>query len=408
MRNKYRRVKLGCYLSNINGALVCNMSALLFVTFRSMYGISYSLLGMLVLITFCTQLSIDLIFSFFSHKFDIPKTVKIMPIITFVGIFIYAMSPIIFPNCIYAGLVIGTILYSVSGGLGEVLLNPIIAAIPSENPDREMSKMHSVYAWGVAGAVVLSTLFLHIFKTENWQWLVIIFTIVPLLDAIVYWGAEFPDIKKAKSEADTLSYLKKKGVWLLVFAIFFGGAAELTMSQWSSSYLERALGIPKIFGDVFGTALFAVSLGLGRTLYARNGKNIGRVLFLGAIGATFCYLIAAIIPYTVIVLIACVFTGFCTSMMWPGTLIVASNKYPDGGVLIFAMMAVGGDLGASVAPQLVGVVTDICIKNTAALNLAGRLGLTVEQLGMKAGILTGVLFSISAIFTYLAIKKADK
>lgn len=187
MKTDYRRVKSGCYISNISGALVCNISALLFLTFRSMYGISYSLLGLLVLINFCTQLSIDLIFSFFSHKFDIPKTVKLMPVITFAGLLIYALSPIIFPNCIYAGLVIGTILYSVSCGLGEVLLSPIVAVIPSENPDREMSKLHSVYAWGVAAAVVFSALFLHIFKTENWQWLVIIFTIVPLIGIFIYF-----------------------------------------------------------------------------------------------------------------------------------------------------------------------------------------------------------------------------
>ena len=121
----------------------------------------------------------------------------ILVFFAFAGLLIYALSPIIFPNCIYFGLVLGTILYSVSCGLGEVLLSPIIAAIPSENPDREMSKLHSVYAWGVAAAVVFSALFLHIFKTENWQWLVIIFTIVPLIDAIVYWGAEFPDVKKS-------------------------------------------------------------------------------------------------------------------------------------------------------------------------------------------------------------------
>lgn len=408
MRTDYRRVKIGCYISNISGALVCNISALLFVTFRSMYGISYSLLGLLVLINFCTQLTIDLIFSFFSHRFDIPKTVKIMPLITLVGLLIYALSPIIFPNCIYLGLVLGTILYSVSCGLGEVLLSPIVAAIPSENPDREMSKLHSVYAWGVAAAVVFSALFLHIFKTENWQWLVILFTVVPLIDAIVYWNAEFPDVKKSKSQADTMAYLKKGGVWLMVFAIFFGGAAEVTMSQWCSSYLEKALNIPKVFGDVFGMALFGITLGFGRSLYAKIGKDISRALFWGAIGATICYFTAAITTNAVIGLIACAFTGFCVSMMWPGSLISASDRYPDGGVLIFAMMAAGGDFGASAGPQLVGVVTDICMNNTAVINLAVSLGLSAEQIGMKAGMLTGMLFPLIGIFVYLAIRRQRK
>ena len=40
-------------------------------TFREMYNISYTLLGTLVLTNFCTQLTVDLIFSFFTKYFNI-------------------------------------------------------------------------------------------------------------------------------------------------------------------------------------------------------------------------------------------------------------------------------------------------------------------------------------------------
>ena len=43
-----------------------NISPLLFLTFRNLYDISYSLLGFLVLVNFFTQLIVDLVFSFFS------------------------------------------------------------------------------------------------------------------------------------------------------------------------------------------------------------------------------------------------------------------------------------------------------------------------------------------------------
>ena len=46
------------------------------------------------------------------------------------------------------------------------------------------------------------------------------------------------------------------------------------MSQWSSSYLEQSFQIPKVWGDVLGVALFAVMLGLGRTLFSLSmGKT---------------------------------------------------------------------------------------------------------------------------------------
>ena len=93
MERNDRRVKYACYMTGATMAVTCNVSPLLFLTLRSLYGISYSLLGLLVLVNFCTQLLIDLIFSFFSHKFNIPKTVKITPVLAILGLIIYAVSP---------------------------------------------------------------------------------------------------------------------------------------------------------------------------------------------------------------------------------------------------------------------------------------------------------------------------
>lgn len=155
-------------------------------------------------------------------------------------------------------------------------------------------------------------------------------------------------------------------------------------------------------------SLFALMLGTGRTLYSKTGKNIGRVLLLGAVGATLCYLIAAISNVPVIGLIACAFSGFCVSMLWPGNLIVASDRFPAGGIFIYAMMAAGGDLGGAVGPQLVGVITDTAIQNSSAIALAQALGLSPEQFGMKLGMLVGMLFPLFAIPLYAHIRKTRK
>ena len=186
-----------------------------------------------------------------------------------------------------------------------------------------------------------------------------------------------------------------------------GGAAEVTMAQWASGYLEQA-GMDKVWGDIFGVAMFAIMLGLGRSAYAKFGKNLSTVLFAGAIGATLCYLIAAITPIPIIGLIACAFTGFCVSMMWPGSLVVASDRFPKGGVLIFALMAAGGDFGASVGPQLVGVVTDAAIANPSLIRMASELGITPEQFGMKLGMFIGMLFPLVAIFVFGSFMISDK
>ena len=402
------RVKYACYATNVSMSVVANISPILFLTFRSLYGISYSLLGLLVLINFFTQLTIDLIFSFFSHKFNIPKAVKFTPVLTVVGLVLYAISAWILPQNVYLGLVVGTVIFSASGGFSEVLISPVIAALPADNPEREMSKLHSVYAWGVVFVIVIGTLFLLLFGAKSWQWLALAFTIVPIVACGLFFGAKIPEMQTPERASGAVKQMKDKRLWLSVFAIFLGGASECTMSQWSSGYLEGALGIPKIFGDIFGVAFFALALGLGRSLYAKKGENIGKVLFLGGIGATACYLIAALTPFPVVGLIACGLTGFCTSMLWPGNLIVASNRIANGGVFLYAMMAAGGDLGASVAPQLVGAVTDLTMQIPALIEFASVLAISPEQLGMKLGMFVGALFPLLAVDVYYIFYKEEK
>lgn len=408
MQKSYRRTVAACYSVNVTMSVIGNLPPLLFLTFHELYDISYSLLGTLVLINFCTQLTVDLIFSFFSHKFNIPLTVRLTPIIAIAGLVLTALAPVLFPNAVYLGLVLGTVVSCAASGLCEVLISPVIAAIPAENPDHEMSKLHSVYAWGVVGMVVVATVFLLLVDHKYWQWLVALMTLVPITAAILFARAPIPQMQTPEKTSGAINFLKDKGVWLCILAIFLGGAAECTMAQWASGYLEQALGLPKVLGDLLGVALFAFALGFGRSLFSKIGKYPSRAILWGAIGATACYLIAALSPFAIVGLLGCAFTGFCVSMMWPGSLLVASDRYPAGGVLIFALMAAGGDMGASVGPQLVGMITDFAILTPSVSSFADSLGLAPEQLGMRLGILLGSLFPMVAIFVYGYFRKQDK
>lgn len=144
-----------------------------------------------------------------------------------------------------------------------------------------MSRAHSVYAWGVAVVVLLSTLYLQIFGRENWYILTLLWVSLPLTAFVLFLCSEIPPLETTKSGASNKSQFKNPLLFLCVTCIFLGGASENTMTQWCSGYLEAALGISKIWGDVFGVAVFAVMLGLGRTLYAKFGKHISRFMLLG-------------------------------------------------------------------------------------------------------------------------------
>ena len=404
----YSRVKYACYASNITMAVIGNLPPVLFLMFRNLYGISFTLLGTLVLINFLTQLSVDLIFSFFSHKFNIILTVKLTPVIAALGLVLFSLAPTLFPNAVYAGLVLGTFIFAASSGLAEVLLSSVVGAIPSENPDKEMSKLHSIYAWGVVAVIIIATVYLLLFDNKYWQWLSLGLSLVPLISFALFLGAKFPKMETPEKATGALALMKSKALWLCVFGIFLGGASEVSMAQWSSGYLEETLKIKKVWGDVFGVAGFGLMLGLGRTMYAKKGKNIEKVLFLSALGAFACYVVAILSNVAIIGLIACAMTGFCTAMLWPGSLIVAAGKMPTAGVFMYAMMAAGGDLGASAGPQLVGAVTDAVAKSGWAVELADSLHLSIEQLSMKAGMAVGAIFPLLASFVFLCIWKTKK
>lgn len=406
--NKFKRTKYTCYFTYLAMSSVFSLPPILFVTFREMYGISYTLLGTLVLVNFCTQLIVDLIFTFFTKYFNISKTVKIMPLITSVGLLVYAITPMLFPQYTYVGLLVGTVIFSIAAGLCEVLLSPLVAALPSDNSERDMSILHSLFAYGVVTVVVISTIFLGLFGTQNWMYLTMFWAFLPVISFVMFCISPMPKI--SISESTSGSAAKKRGVGLLlcVLCIFLGSASENAMTSWISGYMENALQIPKMLGDILGMATFAILLGMGRTLYAKYGRNISNILLFSMMGAAACYIVAGVCTNVIVSLIACVFTGLCTSMLWPGTLILMEEKFPNPGITAYALMAAGGDFGGSVAPQMLGIVVDKVSASSWAVGLGAALSMSAEQIGMKVGMLTAALFPILGVVLLIYIKKYFK
>ncbi len=400
MSPNFKRTKLACYTAYFTMSSIFSLPPLLFMTFQELYNISYTLLGTLVLTNFCTQMLVDLVFTIFSKKFNVKKVIRVMPCITSLGLFIYALVPNFFPQYAYVGLVVGTIIFSVSAGLSEVLLSPVIAAIPSDNPQKDMSLLHSLYAFGFFTMVVTSTLFLKIFGNENWSYLVLLIGTLPLTSAVMFKISPFPDMSEEESAVNNKEKNRNRtiGLALCAFCIFLGSCAENTMSNWISTYTENALNIDKALGDILGMAGFAILLGVTRILYAKYGKNISKFLLLSFICAAVCYLFISFSPNKIVAFICCIFVGIFTSMLWPGALILMEEKVKGVGVAAYALMASAGDFGASLAPQLMGIVVDNVSVSQFAMNLSTSLSLTPEQIGLKVAMLITSIFPILGAF----------
>ena len=401
----YKKTKLTCYFTYLAMSSVFSLPPLLFATFKEMYEISYTLLGTLVLVNFCTQLGIDLIFSFFSNHFNIHKTIRLMPFVTAFGLCVYALIPMLFPQYAYVGLIVGTFIFSIAAGLGEVLISPTVAALPSDTPEKDMSILHSLYGYGFVSVVLVSTFFLEFVGNEYWMYLTFFWATLPVVASFLLMTFPLPNMVMEQSNSKVAKNKQRtKGLFLCMLCIFLGACAENTMSNWISVYTEIVLDIPKVWGDILGLSLFAILLALTRTVYAKFGKNIFRTLMISMLGAVACYLAVAISMNAVFSLLACIALGVCTSMLWPGTLILMEEKIPAVGVAAYALMAAGGDFGASVAPQTLGIVVDTIALTEWAKTLGVALSLTPEQVGFKIGMLIAGIFPILGVLLLLYMK----
>ena len=272
-----------------------------------------------------------------------------------------------------------------------------------------MSLLHSLYGCGVFATVVISTLFLRIFSTENWMYLILFWAALPIISAVLFMTSPIPEMK-GDTPVGKVSDTGKRAfaMSLFVACIFLGSCAENAMTNWISGYVENALKLDKTMGDILGMALFAVLLAATRMAYAKFGKNILRMLFIGMIGSAVCYLIVALSSSSVVSFAACVLIGIFSSMLWPGTLIMMEERLVGVGVAAYALMAAGGDLGASIAPQLLGIVTDTVSASPVAETIGTAVNLTAEQVGLKAGMLVNSIFPMLGIVVLIIIARYFK
>ena len=350
------------YIGYLTQAITINFAPLLFVTFENTYGISMGMIGSLIGISFLTQLAADFITAKIADRINTRATVIFAHICAVIGMTGFAYLPDIMPTP-YIGLVCAVVIAAVGGGIIEVLISPIVEAAPTENKSAQMSLLHSFYSWGLAGVVILSTLFFTFVGIEHWKLLSALWAIVPAFGAVAFCFVPIYELNAVEvgGESEPPKKLVKSGIfWIFIIMMFCAGAAEQVMGQWSSSFAQSGLGIDKTAGDMLGPCLFAILMGSARVFYGRSGGRIRLVNFI-AISSGLCivsYIIAALSPIPIVSLLGCALCGLATGIMWPGTYSLASSRMPWGGVKMFAFLAMAGDMGCLVGPTAAGWIAE--------------------------------------------------
>lgn len=409
MTFQYRHTIYACYAGFVSQAAINMLAPLLFVTFRNQYGLSLADVSQLIVINFGMQLISDMVTARFADRHGYRKSAVLALALSSAGLVSLSILPKILPDA-YMGLCIAVAFYGFGGGMLDVVLTPIVAYLPGDAKEGQLSLLNASYSWGQTIVVALSTLFLWNFGTERWQVLPVLWALLPLADLFFFLKVPIIEPQAEQKMMSVRELLQNRVFLLLLLLMFCTGATVLSMSQWSSLFAEQGLRVPKVVGDLLGTCLFTGLTAVGRTLYGFFSKrmNLLRTLLAGGMLGILGYLITALAPWPLLSLLGCAACGFVTCLMWPGNVAMGVKRFPQGGTVMFALLALLGDLGSTFGPWLVGQISDYTQKLPLLADLAGRRGESLEQTALKAGLLVAMVFPIVLAGGLVILRRGDR
>lgn len=384
----YKKTIYACFMGCIAQAIAVNFVPLLFIRFKSQYGIPLSEITALITVCFVLQLITDFASAFFINRIGYRVAVLAANIFVAAGFVSLTILPELTPNP-FLGLIISVIIYSIGSGLLEVVVSPIVESCPSENKSKTMSLLHSFYCWGSVGVVVASTVFFRIFGIDKWKILASVWTILPIVNSLLFIYVPIVDLNQQKENSLSFKELLKNRHFRIFFVIMLcAGASELSVSQWASAFAEKMLNIPKSVGDIAGPAMFAVLMGTSRMIYGKTGEkiNLDKMIFICSLLCIVSYLLISLAPNSALSIVGIGLCGFSVGIMWPGTFSLAAASV-KGGSMMFALLALAGDIGCTAGPSIAGLAAQIANDN------------------LKTGILTAVIFPTVLAVLILAKNK---
>ena len=367
IKNNYKATIVASCLGYITQAIMLNFPPLLYLFFQEELGLTLSQVSFLITANIIIELVVDVIVSKIAPSVGYRPLVILATVFATMGLVAMFILPTVMTNKFLA-LILSMMLCGAGGGIMEVLISPIVEACPTKNKSGMMSLLHSFYCWGQAGVVLISTIFFQIFELENWFYIAIAWTIVPLTCLLLFTRVPIYTLEEEATEKPSLiSLFKNKLFWLLVVMMICAGASELAMAQWASAFAETAIGRSdlKWLTDLLGPCLFAICMGLARVFYAKMSEkiNLAKGIFISSIVCIASYLITILSPFPVLSLFGCALCGIGAGIMWPASYSMASDKIPNGGVLMFGLLALAGDFGCLAGPSLAGQISALFDNN---------------------------------------------
>ena len=407
LKFNYKHTVFACYISYIVQAIVNTLSPLLFVVYSERLGLSILQISILITFNFVIQLAVDIGSTLFINRLGYRRGVILAELLVITGLVLMPTLTALMTSKFAALLISSTIMCS-GGGLIEVIVSPIVEAIPGDKKASDMSILHSFYCWGQVIVVIVTTIYLSTFGLDDWIYLPLIFALFPLAAGFMYLFVPIEQLRENEARSGFSHLLHQNGFITMIVIMVCAGASEVALSQWASLFAEKGLGISKSLGDLLGPCAFAVAMGLSRVIFSKYASRIRleKWMFASFVLCTVSYLITVFSTVPAISFLGFALCGISVAILWPGTYSLGAEFIPTGGTLMFALFAFSGDLGCTLGPDLIGIVSDYVIQNGS--NLSSILSGDATSLALKVGIFTAIIFPIMGSVASLVLVKKMK
>ena len=216
-----------------------------------------------------------------------------------------------------------------------------------------------IYMPNLIMASAFAMLFFALFSTDNWKIMSLIWAILPIVNAVMFTRVPIaPVVGEDEEKLSIKDMLKTKGFWIFMVLILCAGSSEQAVSQWASTFAEKALGLTKTVGDLAGPMLFSILMGVSRFMYGKFGNriNLDSMMLLSGCVCTASYFLISLTSSPILGLVGVAVCGLSAGILWPGTIGKMSSALHGGGTAMYAILCLGGDIGCSAGPTFAGMM----------------------------------------------------
>ncbi|MGD9904163.1 MAG: sugar MFS transporter [Vicinamibacterales bacterium] len=284
----------------------------------------------------------------------------------------------------------GFLLFGVSHGLVEGVINPLMASLFTDEKTRRITAVH---AWWPAGLVIGGLLAVAMSRAGiPWEAKLALVFVPAATYVALAMSLRYPETERAVSKVPTGEMWRQAARPLfavLMVCMWMTAATEMGPDQWFPTVMGRL--VPQLSPDAGSGVLFLVYTG-GLMFVLRvwgsgitHRSPIVTIVVSGCLSAVGLYWLGALDTGSSagVALLAATLFGAGKTFLWPTMIGITAEQFPRGGALLMSLMGGGGFLSVAVTLPIMGARIDDAGPGAALQMVAGvAAALTVVFAGV--------------------------